>query len=84
MRILLTDREDNTLIVVEPTDVRYDPELSELYIYTANGDYYVVTEIDRFHADRALRELYDHDRVDLTVLKSYFDPGKEDSEARSD
>ena len=65
MRVLMRDREDDTLLVVEAISVCYDKDAQELVIDTAE-DQYVVGRIVPANADSVLRELYNSGKTDLT------------------
>lgn len=72
MRILLRDKEDQTLVLVEAEHVIYNPDAQELYVSSANYDY-TVHKIVRPNADSAISELYASGLVDLTTFEASSD-----------
>ena len=70
MRVVLKDRADQTLMLVEATDVTYDREDLELYFYC--GDCcYVVKDIPAPNANAAIQALFESGKVDLTHYASF-------------
>ena len=72
MRVMLRDKEDQSLVVIEAEHVYYNPETQELYVSSANYDY-TVHKIVRANADSAIRELYASGKVDLTTFEASSD-----------
>lgn len=66
MRALLRDREDNTLIAIEVTEVYYDPDEQTVYLTCESDDTYYIEKVVRVNADSIARELVDKGTADLT------------------
>lgn len=70
MRVLLKDRADQTLMLVEPTDVDYDRDEQELYFYSGDACY-VVEHLDENNIISAMQTLFAEGKVDLTAYPSF-------------
>lgn len=78
MRVLLRDKRDNTLIVVEATEVNYDPEDSCLCICLVGKDDYAILGIEPDLANTVIRDLYDSGKAALDNYLAEYEPADED------
>lgn len=72
MRVLLQDKTDSTLMVVEATDVCYDKDSQTLCVYV-NDTCFSVERMIQSNADAAIRGLFATGMADLTMYPASED-----------
>lgn len=69
MRALLKDKEDGTLIAIDVTETRYDPDSMELCLYVGETCY-TIHQITQVIADSLVRDLYENGKSDFTQFQT--------------
>ena len=72
MRVLMRDKDDSTLILIEAASITYDRTAMELYVGTVETDY-VIERITEVNANSLIQELYNTGKVDVTLYSAYED-----------
>ena len=66
MKILLKEANDETLVVLEATEINYDPEERVLNIWGNQTDF-EIRNLDRRTADSIINDVYRCERLDLAL-----------------
>lgn len=84
MRVLLKDKRDGALAVVEAIEMNYDPSDGEMCVCLHGGDSYAIENLNRAMADHWIRLLYTEGRVDLIEYEARYDPVDDYNPAEDD
>ena len=75
MRVLLKDKRDGALAVVEAIEVNYDPSDKSLCVCLYGGDSYLIEGMARETADEWIDKLWVEGKIDLTSYEAQYAPG---------
>ena len=81
MRVLLRDKRDDALAVVEATEMNYDLKSKELYIYLPGGDNYTIEDLIFEEAHTLITKLYQDGIVSTTDWVARYDSICDDNDA---
>lgn len=74
MRVLLRDKRDDALAVVEAIEMNYDPSDKELCICLYGGDSYTIENLTFEEARALVTKLYQDGMVSTTGWVARYDP----------
>ena len=77
MRVLLRDKRDDALAVVEAIEMNYDPSDKELCICLHGGDSYTIENLTFEESRTLITKLYQDGMVSTTGWVARYDPADE-------